>query len=430
MPVFFAKGGVSKRFSDDELQEALKEVFEKLGPRRKVLIVPPDFTRYHSRAGRITELAWEHYGEAVSDIIPALGTHAPVSHYQRSKMFGSVPAELFRVHDWRNSVVTIGEVPADMVVKASSGHLDLPWPAQLNRLAWEGGHDLILSVGQVVPHEVMGMANYNKNLLIGLGGKEAIDLSHFTGAAYGMEKMMGHADNPLRQILNSASEKFLSHLPVVYVLTVVGPDEAGQESSPLVLRGLYVADDISCFNQAAALSVEVNFTLLEEPLAKVVVHLDPEEFQSMWLGNKSIYRTRMAMADSGHLIVLAPGLSRFGEDEAVDKLIRKYGYRGTPEVMAFLTESLELKENLSVAAHLIHGSPEGRFKVTYCPGGLTQEEVEGVGYNYGDLGDMLKLYDPESLQEGWNEVQGELIYFISKPSLGLWATRNRMRKEK
>ncbi len=94
-------------------------------------------------------------------------------------------------------MVTIGEVPADVVCRMTEGIWDKPWPAQLNRLIWEGGHDLMLSIGQVVPHEVIGMANYNKNVFVGTGGVRGINESHFIGAAYGMERMMGRADTPL-----------------------------------------------------------------------------------------------------------------------------------------------------------------------------------------------------------------------------------------
>ncbi|CAN0153820.1 unnamed protein product [Ascophyllum nodosum] len=374
----------------------------------------------------LTQLAYKHYGEAVKDVIPALGCHEPLTEDERESMFGIVPEELFRIHDWRNDVVTIGHVPAEVVKEASLGHLDTPWPAQINRLVWEGEHDLILSIGQVVPHEVMGMSNFNKNLFVGLGGKEAIDHSHFIGACYGMERMMGKADNPLRRILNRAAEDFLRKLPLVYVLTVVGPVE---NSGRLALRGVFIGDDEECFKAAAALSIEVNFTLVPRPLDKVVVFLDRDEFKSTWLGNKSIYRTRMAIADGGELIVMAPGVTKFGEDPDIDALIRRFGYRTTPEIMAFLKESLELRKSLSAAAHLIHGSSEKRFTVTYCPGGLSREDIEGVGFNYGSLVEMMERYPPSEMRDGFNDNGEETVFFVSNPALGLWAVKDRLMRE-
>ena len=425
MTTYYAVGSPQTDLTHPELRAALIETFERLEPRRKVLALPPDYTRANSMAGPLTCMAHEFYGDRLTDIMPALGTHVGMSDEQLDRMFPGVPKDLFRVHDWRNDVVTIGHVPAEFVARATEGVYREPWPVQLNRLVWEGGHDLILSIGQVVPHEVIGMANYNKNLFVGTGGQAGINESHFIGAAYGLERMMGRADTPLRRILNRAREQFCGHLPVVFVLTVIGPRDDGS----LAVRGLFIGDDVECFERAADLSVKVNFTILDEPLKKVVVHLDPEEFHSTWLGNKAIYRTRMAIADGGELVVLAPGVGTFGEDPEIDRLIRKYGYRTTPEIMRFVEQTDDLPKNLSAAAHLIHGSSEGRFTITYCPGKLSREEIESVGYRYAALEPMLERYDPKSLRDGWNVLpDGERVFYVSNPALGLWACRGRLPK--
>lgn len=422
MTTFFAEGSPSTDLTDADLKAALVAALDKLGPKNKVLALPPDFTRLHSMAGPLTCMAHEHFGSSLTDVMPALGTHGPMTDEELQRMFPSVPKSLIREHDWRNDVVTIGHVPAEFVSETTEGICSKPWPVQLNRLVWEGQHDLILSIGQVVPHEVIGMANYNKNVFIGTGGAEGINESHFIGAAYGMERMMGRADTPLRRILNYAQDNLCRHLPLVYVLTVMGPRPDGS----LAVRGLFVGDDVECFERAAELSVKVNLTVLDEEPRKVVVYLNPEEFHSTWLGNKAIYRTRMAIADEGELIILAPDVGTFGEDPEIDKMIRKYGYRTTPEVMKFVDEADDLAQNLSAAAHLIHGSSEGRFRVTYCPGKLSRQEIESVGYEYADLATMLAKYDPSHLTDGWNEVDGERIFYVSNPALGLWVYREKL----
>lgn len=423
MATYFAEGSPTTELSDAQLRAALHGVFDRLGPRSRVLALPPDFTRFNSRAGLLTCQTHEYYGERLVDVMPALGTHFPMPDWQLERMFPTVPKSLVREHRWRDDVVTIGEVPAEFVERATGGLWKRPWPAQVNKLLWTGGHDLILSIGQVVPHEVIGMANYNKNVFVGTGGSQGINESHFIGAAYGMERMMGRADTPLRRILNYAQDRFCKHLPLVYVLTVVGANDRRE----LVTRGLFIGDDHDCFERAAALSVEVNFTILDEQPERVVVHLDEEEFHSTWLGNKSIYRTRMAIADRGELIVLAPGVKTFGEDPQIDVLIRKYGYRTTPEIMRFMRDNADLQSNLSAAAHLIHGSSEGRFRVTYCPGHLTRAEIEGVGYEYAPLDEMRRRYDPAKLTDGWHaDADGRRFFYIGNPALGLWAHRSRL----
>jgi nickel-dependent lactate racemase len=427
--IYYKIGSIEHELSKEDLKKGLFEAFQKLGSRKKVLAIPPDYTRLPSRAGELTEMTWEYYGDVLTDVLPALGTHSPMTAHQISHMFGAMPASLIREHDWRNDIVTVGEVPASFVKEVSGGAVEFPWPAQVNRLLLEGNFDLILSLGQVVPHEVVGMANYNKNIFVGTGGVEGINKSHFVGAAYGMERMMGHADTPVRRIFNYASENFTNNLPIVYVQTVVGLDKT---DGKIKTRGLFIGDDYEVFDLAAKLALQVNFEMLEEPLKKVVVYLDPTEFKSTWLGNKSVYRTRMALADEGELVILAPALVEFGEDKEIDRLIRKHGYFGTPATLKACEEHEELRNNLSAAAHLIHGSSEGRFSITYCPGeepeNLTQLEIESVGFSYAELGEMMKKYDPKKLKDGFNLMEdGEEIFYISNPALGLWAYRERFK---
>ena len=418
--LYYERINLKSGLSSDDLRDGLYEALDKLESRSKVLALPPDITRYYSRAGELTRYAWQYYGVAMTDILPALGTHFAMNDAERERMFGDVPMDLFRVHDWRNDILTLGHVPAGFVKEVSGGKVDYEWPAQVNKLLVEGNFDLILSIGQVVPHEVIGMANYNKNIFVGTGGVEGINKSHFIGAAYGMEKIMGRANNPVRSVLNYASDNFANNLPIVYVQTVIAATKTGQK-----VCGLFIGDDTECFEKAAELSLKVNFQMLDEPLKKVVVYLEPEEFKSTWLGNKSIYRTRMAMADGGELIVLAPGLKEFGEDKEIDRLIRKYGYAGTDKVLELVAENEDLQKNLGAAAHLIHGSSEGRFSVTYCPGNISKEEIESVHFKYADLEKMSSIYDHTKLKDGFNTVNGEEIFYISNPGLGLWAWKEK-----
>jgi nickel-dependent lactate racemase len=421
MSLYCATGGVESDLLP-QLPDLFAESLAKLGQRNRVLVVPPDQSRVHSRSGDLTRYAWEYYGDRLQAVLPALGTHAAMKPDQIARMFGAMPQALFRVHNWRTDVDTLGEVPAEFIHEQSEGKLNYAWPAQVNRLVVHGDFDLILSIGQVVPHEVIGMANYNKNILVGTGGRDSINRSHYLGAVYGMERIMGRAENPVRNLLNYAADRFLRQLPIVYVLTVIGrtADEG------LAVRGLFIGDDAECFHQAAALSLKVNFEMLDAPIRKAVVYLDPHEFRSTWLGNKAIYRTRMALADDAELVILAPGVKEFGEDRAIDVLIRKYGYRGTPATLKAVDTNADLANDLGAAAHLIHGSSEGRFTIRWCPGQLSKEEIESVGFEFGDLKTMLTRYNPETLRYGNNCVDGEEAFFIPNPGLGLWAYRGKL----
>jgi nickel-dependent lactate racemase len=427
MPALIAEGARTRSITQDEKRALLQQLLAKLGGQpKRVLLLPPDVTRINSDAGNLCRLLYELLSPTAQvDLMPALGTHNPMSETEIHRMFGTgIPLDRFLVHDWRHALVRLGQVPGALVKEWSEGRLDYDIAVEVNERLLRGGYDLILSVGQVVPHEVVGMANYTKNVLVGVGGKDTINKSHFLGAAHGMERIMGRADTPVRRVFNWGFDQYLSQAPIAFILTVMEKEANGHQ---MHMRGFYAGRDATAFEQAARLSQQVNLNLLDRPMKKAVVYLDPHEFRSTWLGNKAVYRTRMAIADAGELLVLAPGLKEFGEDKEIHRLIRKYGYYGTPHTLRMVKENPELGDNLSAAAHLIHGASEGRFRIRYCPGpGMSLDEIRAVGYEAGDLEAMLRHYDPDKLNDGWNTLpDGEEIFFISNPGLGLWALREK-----
>ncbi|MBD3181143.1 DUF2088 domain-containing protein [Candidatus Poribacteria bacterium] len=415
--MWIGKGSPDIKIDIAETQKLLESAFYiKGGKCSKVLIIPPDITRLHSGAGEITQLLYQMLGKNdVFHIMTAIGTHEPLSKEQKELMYGDIPWELFKIHDWRNDVVEIGLVERDFVSDVSDDRLSMDIPIQVNKILLENDYDLIISVGQVVPHENTGFANYTKNILVGIGGQNTINRGHYLAGVYGMEDIMGRIDTPLRKVFDYAEEKYLKDIDILYVMTVRDRDESGE----LVTRGLYIGDERKPFEQAAKLSQRLNITRVKYPLKKVIAYLDPKEYQSHWLGNKSIYRSRMAIADDGELIVIAPGLREYGEDPEVDRLIRKYGYHGTEEILQEVNDNEDLRNNLVAAAHLIHGSTEGRFKVTYAPGHLSKEETENVGYQWADVNQLMEKYNPEKLKDGMNDD----FYYISNPALGLWTAQ-------
>ena len=408
----------------EEIREALLKSLEDK-ELKNVLIIPPDFTRFHSNAGYITNV---YYNELTArgcqvDILPALGTHVPVTEKEAAEMFGDIPYEKFIPHNWRTDVMKLGEVPGEYIEEITEGLWKDSVSVEINRMVMDEKYDLILSVGQVVPHEVIGMANHAKNLFVGVGGSDMINKSHMVGAVYGMERMMGKDHTPVRKIFDYGMKHYLNERPIRFVLTV-----CTAPGGNIRTHGMFIGDGRECLEAAIELAQEKNIDFVETGIKKCVVYLDPSEFHSTWLGNKSVYRTRMAIADGGELLVLAPGIERFGEDDQVDVLIRKYGYKGRLNTLEQFEkpENQDLRDNMGAAAHLIHGSSDDRFKITYAVKNISQEEVRGVGFEAADYDEMVKRYDPEKLQYGCNTMDdGEEIYFIPNPALGLWINKEK-----
>jgi nickel-dependent lactate racemase len=404
--------------------EARKRITPNL---KRVLLLPPDLTRAHSGSGKVTEWIYQAVlavePEAYVRVIPTLGQHVPHTEAENKWMFGPIPNEHILKHDWRNGVSHVGTIPASLVKETTGGVADWEIPVDLNSTLMGEPWDLIVNIGHVVPHEVLGFANHNKNYFIGLGGKETICASHIAAAVYGIENNLGCLVTPLRACYNFAERELLGHLPDVYFQIVMQRDAENR----LVTSGVYVGDDLETYLGAARQSREQNITVFDKPVKKMVAVMQADEFRATWVANKAVYRTRMAIADGGELLILAPGVERFGEQPEVDALIRKYGYKGTERTLRLYKTEADMLEIPHGVAHLIHGSSEGRFTITYAPGHLTREEIESVGYQYMDLSEARKRYDPAVMEEGWNILpDGEEVFYISTPSAGLWATEAKL----
>lgn len=419
----------SAEISWPQLEQLMRRAADEARARicrspKRVLLLPPDITRMHSGVGRLTEVLYHLFSpQAEVHVIPTLGQHVPHTPAENRQMFGDIPNERIHAHDWRNGCVPVGEIAATFVRDSCGGVADWPIPVRLNRSLMQDAWDLVINVGHVVPHEVLGFANHNKNYFIGVAGKETICASHLMAATCGIENNLGNLVTPVRACFNHAEKELLGGLPDLYVQVVLARNARNQ----LVHTGVFVGDDLETYLAAARQSREQNITVFDEPVRKVVCVMQGDEFFSTWVANKAVYRTRMALADGGELVIIAPGLKRFGEQPEVDAFIRKYGYCGTPRVMELFRQNADMQDLAHATAHLIHGSSEGRFKITYAPGHLTREEVEGVHFGYADLAATIARFQPDGRQEGWHTTDdGERFFFIPTPSAGLWATRDKL----
>ncbi len=409
-----------------EQEEIIKSFVRQIrGNVSSILILPPDYTRKHSGTGRLAAFLYKLLKDNYEiSIMPALGTHSPMTEKEIRDMFGQqIPLDIFVDHDFINDTVKIGEIKKDFVGKVSEGNVKRNISVEINKRLVNGEYDLIISIGQVLPHGVVGMANYNKNILVGCGGQEMIDISHFVGAVYGMERLLGKDHSPVRKILDRAQNKFLNNININYILTV-NSITLNPVTGLTNMLGIFIGEEREIFEKAVKLSQKYNIIRLEKPISKLIVFMNEEEFKSTWLACKAIYRTRMAIADGGELVVLTPGLKRFGEFEKMDKLIRKYGYVGKEKILEYIDKNEDLAGNLAAAAHLIHGSTEGRFRVTFATDHLTKEELTGVNFNHMRYEEAVQRYQPDNLVYGYNKLEsGKEVFFIENPATGLWTIK-------
>ena len=279
------------------------------------------------------------------------------------------PNERIHAHDWRGGSVQIGELPGRFVDETTQGAADWPMPIVLNRMLMEEQWDLIINVGHVVPHEVLGFANHNKNYFIGLGGKDLICAAHMAAASCGIENNLGNLITPRAGLLQSGGGR----IPGPSARPVRASRARAQRARPA--RPHRRATSATIWRriwQPPGSRAKRTSRCSTSRSKKIVCVMQGDEFFSTWVANKAVYRTRMALADGGELVVIAPGLKRFGEQPEVDAFIRKYGYVGTPRVMEQYRKNADMQDLAHATAHLMHGSSEGRFTITYAPGHLTQ----------------------------------------------------------
>ncbi|QDS97199.1 lactate racemase domain-containing protein [Adhaeretor mobilis] len=417
--------------SDSEVFKKVDTLLSDLSPMRRVLLLAPDATRSSSFAGEIASYIYHKLIDRTDvHLTPTVGTHEPDEKDWRSirEMYRDIPESAYKLHEHDEvaGLYDLGVLPDDEILRISGGEFAAPVPVQVNRNLVEGNYDQVFSIGQVVPHEVMGFANYDKNVFIGAGGKNFIDTSHWISALCGIDNVLGKIDSAPRQLLDAASAlaKRDPRFPSVhYLLTVRGQSSAGDIGT----HDFFCGTSKETFYRAAKLSLRENCHASNQPYQQVIVRLNEKKYRSFWLSNKAIYRTRRAIATGGTIHVIAPGLDRLGENEIQSKLIGKYGYCGTQGVKQILQIDPEMQANVGVAAHLIHGSTENRFHVRYYTHHSSEllsacRFADGqLGYSLEDIETAHERFSELTVGESFNADQRRLV--IDDPGLGLWITK-------
>lgn len=384
----------------------------------KVLLIPPDITRSHSGAGAITDYLYRELTERNCEVrvLPALGTHTPMTEEELHEMFGDkIPMDAYLVHDFRKTITKVGVVPGKFLNEISEGLFTEDVHVSINPELLDKSYDAILSIGQVVPHEIAGMANYTKNIVVGCGGGELINVSHFLGVFWELDRILGRDINPVRKLFDYIQDNLLCKIPFTFIQTVMAQID-GEDC----YKGVYIGQGREPYNMAVNLSKKVNFNLVDRPIDKCVVWMDPHSYHSTWVTNKAIYRTQLAVKPGGEIIIIAPGVHTFGENDLADGIIRKYGYTPRDKMLELRKTEPTLRDNLSLAGHLIHGCPEG-IRVTYCTDKLSREEVEKANFGYMSVEEALAKYPCQNWKTGWQKANdGNEVYFVANAALGLW----------
>lgn len=421
--IYFAEGNRETVLNQSDVSELVDSMIIKLGKLDRILLLPPDFTRYHAYAGEITCMIYEKLKDRSHIVImPTVGTHMPMSAKEINTMYPGIPHEQFISHNWQKDTRVIGTITPEITSELTDGVAEWPVRCEINKILVEDKWDQIISIGQLVPHELIGIANHNKNIFVGAGGKDIIGKTHMIAALYGTEKIMGKISSPVRNVLNYMSRHFIQDITVSYIMTVRGNDHNNQ----LVTRGIFAGDDEECYLRGARLCRQVNINVLDKDYNKVIAYLDPDEFKSFWVGNKALLRTRMCIADGGELIILCPGIESFGENQFADSFIRRYGYINKDQLIKTVKAKGEFDDNLIPLSQMIISDTEKRFSVIYAAKKISREEIESVYCRYADYDKIIKRYNPFQMKEGENIMpDGEEVFFVSKPAQGLWVSANK-----
>lgn len=353
---------------------------------KQVLVIIPDATRtaplpllfdaLHGRLrGSVTRL----------DILVALGTHPPMSDAQICQLLGIQEQERGRLfyqlglfnHQWDrpDRLTTIGTLTKEDTAEISGGLLSLEVPVQINSRIQD--YDVLLVLGPVFPHEVVGFSGGNKYFFPGIGGPEILNFFHWLGALITNVGIIGVKDTPVRRVVDRAAAMIpKTRRAITFVVASDGN-----------LHGLFYGTPESAWTEAADLSNQVHIKRYPKPFRQVL-SCAPPMYDELWVAGKCMYKLEPVVADGGELIIYAPHLHEISVTHG--RLIEEVGYH----VRDYFTKQWDRFKNYpwGVLAHSTHVRGSGTFEngvetprvqVTLASG-IPREVCERINLGYRD----------------------------------------------
>ncbi len=321
---------------------------------KRILTIIPDRTRTAP-----IPLMFRLFNEIITpevkqhDFIIALGTHKPLSSREITLLTGCSPDEAevrygnVRIynHDWdrKDAFTRIGSIPKRDVRELSDGKLSQDLPVRINRLILD--YDILLVLGPVFPHEVVGFSGGNKYFFPGIAGPEIIDLTHWLGALMTSRDIIGTKHTPVRRIIDRAA----SLIPAgkfCFAMVVMGED----------LAGLYTGTPETAWGKAADLSSKVHIRWCPRAYRQVL-SIMPAMYDDIWTAAKGMYKVEPVTEDGGEVIIYAPHIAEFSYTHG--NIIEEVGYHVRDYFMGQWDRFKGYP--YSVLAHSTHLSGQGTF---------------------------------------------------------------------
>lgn len=347
----------------------LKPLRDLVGRGRRVVLLSDDNTRNTPvRAilpGVLAELRAGGLRDTDLTILVALGTHRLMTPAELAAKFGPEVVGRFRILQHRF---------ADEEQLADLGRTELGTDIWVNRAVLEA--DVVVGLGQVVPHRVAGYSGGSKIVQPGVCGAVTTGQTHWLSAAFWGHEILGRADNPVRREMDEVGRRCNLAAIVNAVL-----DGAGR------LVHLVYGEPVAAHRKACALSRDIFGVPIPRKAPIVVTDSHPADLE-LWQGAKGYYSAELAVADGGVVILETP----CPEGVAVQHPeVTSFGYRSYAEVKA-LVETAQLTD-LTVAAHLVHVGRLVREKargIIVSPG-IGREEAERL--NLGWAPNLAEAYE-------------------------------------